>query len=179
MRILERVPTSVLWLLKDNAAAVDNLKKEAQKRGIAPERLIFAERVFLPDHLARHRAADIFLDTLPYNAHTTASDALWSGLPVLTCVGSSFAGRVGSSLLNAVGLPELITHTWSEYEALAIDLATHPEKLAMIKNKLSNNRLITPLFDSALLTRHIEASYEKMIELQRAKLPCEHFSIQP
>jgi predicted O-linked N-acetylglucosamine transferase (SPINDLY family) len=179
MRILERVPTSVLWLLKDNAAAVDNLKKEAQKRGIAPERLIFAERAFLPEHLARQRAADLFLDTLPYNAHTTASDALWAGLPVLTCVGSSFAGRVGSSLLNAVGLPELITHTWSEYEALAIDLATHPEKLAMIKNKLLNNRLITPLFDSALLTRHIETGYEKMMELQRAQLPCEHFSIQP
>ena len=179
MRILERVPTSVLWLLKDNPTAVDNLKKEAQKRGIKPERLIFAERAFSPEHLARHRAADLFLDTLPYNAHTTASDALWAGLPVLTCVGSSFAGRVGSSLLNAVGLPELITHTWSEYEARAIDLATHPEKLAMLKNKLWNNRLITPLFDSALLTRHIEAAYEKMIERQLAQLPCEHFSIQP
>ena len=179
MRILERVPASVLWLLKDNAAAVENLKKEAQQRGIAPERLIFAERAFLPEHLARHRAADLFLDTLPYNAHTTASDALWAGLPVLTCVGSSFAARVGSSLLSAIGLPELITHTLAEYEALAITLATQPDKLNLLKDKLSSHRLTTPLFDSALFTKHIESAYEKMIERQRAQLPCEHFSIQP
>ena len=126
------------------------------------------------DHLARHRLADLFLDTLPYNAHTTASDALWAGLPVLTQIGETFAGRVAASLLNAVGLPELITQTQQEYEELAIELATSPEKLAAIKQKLSQNRLTTPLFNTKLFTRHIEAAYTAMYERYQAGLPLDN-----
>ena len=151
MRILKQVEGSVLWLLEDNASAASNLKKEAMARGVSSERLVFAKRIPLPEHLARHKLADLFLDTLPYNAHTTASDALWAGLPVLTCIGETFAGRVAASLLNAIRLPELITTTPEAYEQMAIDLATHPEKLAAIKHKLAENRLTTPLFDTKLL----------------------------
>src|SRR6266699_1256811 len=155
MRILKQVEGSVLWLLEDNAKAASNLRKEAVLRGVEAERLIFAKRMPLPDHLARHRLASLFLDTLPYNAHTTASDALWAGLPVLTCLGETFAGRVAASLLNAIGLPELITTTPEAYQEMAIDLAAHPEKMAIIKTKLAENRLTTPLFDTGRFTRHI------------------------
>jgi predicted O-linked N-acetylglucosamine transferase (SPINDLY family) len=130
-----------------------------------------------PDHLARHRLADLFLDTLPYNAHTTASDALWAGLPVLTRIGETFAGRVAASLLHAIGLPELITSTPQAYEALAIELATNPEKLAAIKRKLANNRLATPLFDTQLFTKHIEAAYAAMYERYQAGLAPDHIVI--
>ncbi len=164
MKLLKAVEGSVLWLSENNATAAGNLRNEAIDAGVNPERLVFAKR--LPssaDHLARHRLADLFLDTLPYNAHTTASDALWAGLPVLTQIGSTFAGRVAASLLNAINLPELITETPEEYERLAIDLATHPEKLAAIKRKLANNRLTTPLFNTRLFTRHIEAAYVRNV----------------
>ena len=159
MRILKQVDGSVFWLLEDNATAASNLKKRGFGAGISPERLVFAKRVPLPEHLARHQLADLFLDTFPYNAHTTASDALWAGLPVLTCIGETFAGRVAASLLNAIRLPELITTTLEAYEQMAIDLATHPEKLAAIKHKLAENRFTTPLFDTKLFTKHIEAAY--------------------
>jgi len=129
IRILKQVEGSVLWLLEDNPIATRNLTKEAVKRGIDANRLIFAKRMPLSEHLARHRHADLFLDTLPYNAHTTASDALWAGLPVLTCAGGAFASRVAASLLKAVQLPELIRSTQEEYERIAVDLATHPERL--------------------------------------------------
>lgn len=131
----------------------------------------------LAEHLARHRIADLFLDTLPYNAHTTASDALWAGLPVLTCLGETFAGRVAASLLNAIRLPELITTTLEAYERMAIDLATHPEKLAIIKSKLADNRLTTPLFDTKLFTKHIEAAYTEMYERHKAGLARDHIII--
>jgi len=173
MRILRGVDGSVLWLFQDNPWVVDNLKKESEKQGVAPNRLVFAERLPLPEHLARHRQADLFLDTLPYNAHTTASDALWTDLPVLTLMGSSFASRVAASLLNAIGLPELITNTQEEYEALAIELATNPQKLVEIKLKLANNRLTTPLFDTPLFTKNLEAAYLKMHERYLAGLPPE------
>ncbi len=124
----------------------------------------------LQEHLARHRLADVFLDTLHYNAHTTASDALWAGLPVLTCIGESFAGRVAASLLNARHLPELITNTPEAYEALAVRLATYPNKLRKLKKKLANNRLTTPLFDTERLTKHIEAAYTAMYERYLAGL---------
>ena len=124
----------------------------------------------LPEHLARHKAADLFLDTLPYNAHTTASDALWAGLPVLTCMGESFAGRVAASLLNAIGLPELVTETRTDYEAQAIELAKNPAKLKKIKEKLEHNRLTTPLFDTARFTKNIEAAYSQMFERYQADL---------
>jgi len=177
MRILGQVKGSVLWLFEDNPIAASNLKKEAVKRGVNAERLIFAKRMPLQEHLARHRLADLFLDTLPYNAQTTASDALWAGLPVLTCMGESFASRVAASLLNALHLHELITSTQDEYEALAIELATDPEKLAQIKQKLYNNRLTTPLFDTPLFTKHLEEAYTQMYERYHADLPPDHIYI--
>ena len=131
----------------------------------------------LPEHLARHRCADLFLDTLPYNAHTTASDALWAGLPLLTCRGETFAGRVAASLLTNMQLPELITTTLHDYERLAIELATTPERHAAIKQKLAANRLTTPLFDTALFTGHLEAAYTAMFERYRAGLAPDHIEV--
>jgi predicted O-linked N-acetylglucosamine transferase (SPINDLY family) len=177
MRILGHVEGSVLWLLAENQTATENLKKEAQSRGIDPARLVFADRMQLPDHLARHSLADLFLDTLPYAAHTTASDALWAGLPVLTQIGSTFAGRVAASLLKAVDLPELITHSPEEYEALAIELALNREKLQSIREKLARNRLTTPLFDTPLYTKHLEAAYEAMYHRYQAGLPTDHIRV--
>ena len=177
MRILHQVPNSVLWLLEDNATAAANLRKEAKARGIEPHRLVFAARMPLPEHLARHRVADLFIDSLPYNAHTTASDALWAGLPVLTCMGESFASRVAGSLLNAIELPELITTTQSEFEARAVELALNPNQLKMIRDKLDKNRLTTPLFDSELFTRHLENAYEQMMQRYHASLPPYHITV--
>jgi predicted O-linked N-acetylglucosamine transferase (SPINDLY family) len=178
VRIHKAVEDSVLWLFEDNPPAVINLRKEAQTKGIDPDRLVFAKRMKLPEHLARHRAADLFIDTLPYNAHTTASDALWAGLPVLTCMGESFASRVAASLLNALELPELITTTQEQYEATAIELATNPEKLKAIKDKLEKNRLTTALFDTPRFTKHIEAAYTQMYERYQADLPSDHIYIE-
>ena len=177
MRILKAVEGSVLWLFQENLWAVENLQKEAEKYGITADRLVFAKRMLLPEHLARHRQADLFLDTLPYNAHTTTSDALWSELPVLTLKGQSFASRVAASLLNVIGLPELITSTQEEYETLAIELAMNPQKIADIKLKLANNRLTTPLFDTPLFTKNLEAAYVKMMERYQAGLQLDHISI--
>ena len=174
MRILKQAEGSVLWLFEDNISAANNLRLEAIERGIEAERLIFAQRMPLSEHLARHRLADLFLDTLPYNAHTTASDALWAGLPVLTCMGESFASRVAASLLNAIHLPELITATQEEYEALAVELAANPEKLRLIRKKLEQNRLTTPLFDTQLFTQHIEDAYRIMYNRYQEGLPPEH-----
>ena len=158
-RLLAQVNGSVLWLLKSNQWAETNLRAEAERRGIDPARLVFAERVPLADHLARHRLADLFLDTFNYNAHTTASDALWAGLPLVTKQGRGFAARVASSLLSAVKLEELITHSDEDYEQLALDLATNPDKLATVRKKLAANRDTEPLFDSELFTRHLESGY--------------------
>jgi predicted O-linked N-acetylglucosamine transferase (SPINDLY family) len=179
MRLLQQVAGSVLWLFEDNPTAGRNLRAEAQKRGIAPERLVFAPRMNLPEHLARHRLADLFLDTLPYNAHTTASDALWAGLPVLTRLGETFAGRVAASLLKAVGLPELVTDSPEAYEALALELATDQQKLAALRQRLAANRLTQPLFDTALFARHIEAAYTAMWERHQAGLRPEHIVVPP
>jgi len=177
MRILGQVEGSVLWLLEDNVAAADNLRNEAMQRGVDAARLVFAKRMPLAEHLARQRLGDLFLDTFPCNAHTTASDALWAGLPLLTLLGESFAGRVAASLLNAMQLPELITSKQEEYEALAIELASNPAKLGNIRRKLEQNRLTTPLFDTELFTRNIEAAYDAMYErYQRGFLP-DHIKI--
>ncbi len=173
MRILKKVESSVLWLLVDNVTAASNLRKEAVARGVKSDRLIFAMRMSMPEHLARHRLADLFLDTLPYNAHTTASDALWAGLPVLTQIGETFAGRVAASLLHAAGLTDLITSTQQEYEELAIEFATNPAKLVTIRQKLLENRLTKPLFNTQLFTRHIERAYEVMYARYQAGLPPE------
>jgi predicted O-linked N-acetylglucosamine transferase (SPINDLY family) len=178
MRLLRRVDDSVLWLSNTNETAVGHLRREAQTLGVDPGRLVFAPRVALnEDHLARHRVADLFLDTLPYNAHTTASDALWAGLPVLTLPGETFAGRVAASLLDAMGLPELVTTTLEGYEALAIELAAHPDRLAAIRHKLAEHRLTTPLFDTAQFTRSIEAAFIGMYERQRSGLPPDHIVV--
>jgi predicted O-linked N-acetylglucosamine transferase (SPINDLY family) len=163
MRLLGRMPGSVLWLLQDNEWAAANLRREAAARGIDPARLIFAERAPNAEHLARQRCADLFLDTFKVNAHTTASDALWAGLPIVTKLGKSFVARVAGSLLHAAGLPELVTETDEAYEALALALATDPAKLAAIREKLSTNRLMTPLFDTERYTRDFEALLESMI----------------
>jgi predicted O-linked N-acetylglucosamine transferase (SPINDLY family) len=171
MRILKAVEGSALWLFQDNHWAVDNLKKEASNHGIDASRLVFAERMPLSEHLARHNLADLFLDTLPYNAHTTCSDSLWAGLPVLTLMGHTFPGRVSASLLSALGLPELITKTQDEYEALAIELAKNPHNLAEIKFKLANNRFTFPLFGTPLFIKNLEAVYIKMHERYLEGLP--------
>lgn len=171
MRVLLAAEGSVLWLLQDNERAADNLRREAQRRGVGADRLVFAPRLPLAEHLARHRLADLFLDTLPYNAHTTASDALWAGVPVLTCLGGAFAGRVAASLLRAMRLPELVAQTPEEYEAAAIGLATAPEKAAALRQRLASHRLTTPLFDARLFARHVEVAYSAMHERFRAGLP--------
>lgn len=177
MRILKQVEASVLWLFEDNARAPFNLRREAVHRGVSAERLVFAKKLTPPEHLARYRLADLFLDTLPCNAHTTASDALWAGLPVLTCLGETFAGRVAASLLNAIGLPELVTSTPAAYEALAIELARSPGKMSAIKRKLADNRLTAPLFDSQRFTRHLEAAYSAMYARHRADLAPGHIRV--
>ena len=161
MRLLQQIEGSVLWLFRSNALAEENLRKQAQKRGVSPERLVFAERLQHSEHLARHCLADVFLDTFNFNAHTTASDALWAGLPVITKLGEGFAARVAGSLLFAIGLEELIATSESEYEQLALDLSLNAGKLAAVRAKLAANRLTTPLFDTALFTKHIEDAYQQ------------------
>jgi predicted O-linked N-acetylglucosamine transferase (SPINDLY family) len=148
MRVLKQFPNAVLWLIKDTVTAENNLRNEASARGIDPERLIFARRLKPEEHLARHVCADLFLDTYPCNAHTTASDALWTGLPLVTCSGNSFASRVAGSLLTTIGLPELITENLIDYEKKIIDLILKPNVLADIKNHLLNNKSTSPLFDT-------------------------------
>jgi protein O-GlcNAc transferase len=172
MRILSCSEGSVLWLLEDNPDATANLRREAQARGIAAERVIFARHERADRHLARLRLADLVLDTLPYGAHTTASDALWAGVPVLTCIGSSFAGRVAASLLQASGLPELITESALEYERMAQTLVASPARLSEIRERLARNRQSCALFDTVRITRNLEAVYLRMWELhQRGEAP--------
>jgi protein O-GlcNAc transferase len=171
MRLLRAVDGSVLWLLKDNDAVAVNLRREAAAHGVAPERLVFAARTDPASHLARQALADLFLDTLPYNAHTTASDALWVGLPILTLAGATFAGRVAASLLHAAGLPAMVTHSVDAYEALALKLAREPATLAAIKAKLRANRDNCALFDTVRITRNLEALYTKMCERSQQGLP--------
>jgi predicted O-linked N-acetylglucosamine transferase (SPINDLY family) len=180
MRILAQVPDSVLWLSQTNRQAESNLRREAASRGVEPHRLLFAPRLpSLPQHLARQRLADLFLDTLPYNAHTTASDALWAGLPVLTLAGESFAGRVAASLLNAVGLPELITASAAQFEALAVALASDPPRLADIRRRLAAHRLSTPLFDTPRYARHLETAYAMIHARHQADLAPQTMRVGP
>jgi protein O-GlcNAc transferase len=170
MRILQQVPGSVLMLYSDTPETQDNLRREAQARGVAGERLHFAAPLPHNQHLARLRLADLFLDTWPYNAHTTGSDALWAGLPVLTCRGDTFPGRVGASLLQAVGLPELVTHSATAYEALAVTLATHPQQLAALRTRLAQQLPRAPLYDTPRYVRQLEALYQAMADRARAGL---------
>jgi predicted O-linked N-acetylglucosamine transferase (SPINDLY family) len=171
MRLLHAVEGSVLWLLRSNAA--DNLRRAAAGRGIDPTRLVFADPIEPSRHLARHRLADLFLDTLPYNAHTTASDALRVGLPMVTCRGKAFAGRVAASLLHTVGLDELVTDSLAEYEALALRLAGDRQMLVGLARKLEQGRSTCALFATDRTCRQIEAAYTRMWELaQNGKRPC-------
>lgn len=161
MRLLSKVEGSVLWLRKSNAVSHLNLKNEAKKRNVHPSRLVFADRAPMDEHLARQKLADLFVDTFAFNAHTTASEALWAGLPVITKAGDGFAARVAGSLLNAIGLPELVTTTTQGYEEVILELATNPTKLANLKDKLAINRLTQPLFNTELYTKYLENGYQK------------------
>jgi protein O-GlcNAc transferase len=179
IRLLKACPNSLLWLYYINDSAQANLQQELISHGVDPSRVILAPFVEQPeDYLARLTIADLFLDTLPYNAHTTASDVLWAGVPVLTCLGPTFAGRVAASLLHAVGLPELIANSLEEYETLALKLASDPALLGSWRERLAQNRLSHPLFDTARLTRHIEAAYTTMTETWRRGEPAKSFSVE-
>jgi predicted O-linked N-acetylglucosamine transferase (SPINDLY family) len=178
MRLLRGVEASVLWLPEGNPAAMRNLKREAEARGVAAARLCFAPFLKAADeHLARLALADLFLDTLPFNAHTTAADALYAGLPVLTTAGGSFPGRVAASLLNAAGLPELVTESLDAYETLAVKLAREPTALAVIKARLAANRATHALFDTARFTRNLEAAFTRMWERQQGGEPPASFAV--
>jgi predicted O-linked N-acetylglucosamine transferase (SPINDLY family) len=178
MRILRGVDGSVLWLLADHRATMDNLGKEAAARGVDPKRLVFARRMPPAEHLARHRVADLFLDTLPCNAHTTACEALWAGLPLLTRIGETFAGRVAASVLGAIGLRELITETAADYERRAVALAGDPARLAALRGRLAQNRLTKPLFDTRLFTRHMEAAFVAMHRRHQEGGRPDHISVR-
>jgi predicted O-linked N-acetylglucosamine transferase (SPINDLY family) len=169
MRLLRGVPESALWLLDENAEATKQLRRHAQAHGVDQRRLVFAPRKPAPEHLARHRAADLCLDTWPYNAHTTASDALWAGLPLLTMRGETFASRVAASLLEAVEMPELITNSPSAYESLAMELATDRERVAELRQRLDVQRTSCPLFDTAHFTRDLESAYLTIWERQQGR----------
>ena len=171
MRLLRAVPGSMLWLLDCNPEATRNLRREAQRAGIAARRLAFAPVLPLEQHLGRLGAADLFLDTFPYNAHTTASDALWAGLPLLTLAGDTFASRVAASLLTATGLPELIANSLEEYERLALHLASAPDTLRRLRSRLQENRAAAPLFDTPRFTRALESAYLQMQQEYAAGRP--------
>ncbi len=177
MNILKAVEGSVLWLQAKNELAISNLKAEATVRGVDPDRIMFTAQLPYPEHFALYRCADIFLDSLPYNAHTTANEALWCGLPVLTQIGESFAGRVAASLLRTLGLDELITHSIEEYEAKAIYLGLNPKEIARIKDKLELSRSNSPLFNTELYARHIENAYQKMHDRFAKILPPDHIFV--
>jgi len=177
MRILAQVDGAVLWLLADNDLAATNLRREAAQRGIDPQRLIFARRLPSPEHLARHQLADLFIDCLPCNAHTTASDALWAGLPLLTLRGTTFAGRVAASQVLALGLPELVTNSEAEYEAKAVAYGRDPAAIPAIRQKLAVNRLTQPLFDTKRLARNLENAYGKIYERYAQGLPPDYLAL--
>ncbi|MFK5977673.1 MAG: tetratricopeptide repeat protein [Rhizobiaceae bacterium] len=178
MGLLKQLEGSVLWLFEANPLCKANLQREALALGIGPERLVFAPKLpKLEDHLARYRLADLFLDSTPYNAHTTASDALWSGLPVLSCAGDTFASRVAGSLLCAIELPELAVNSLEEYEAMALKLAKDASLLKELRRRLEANRLSTPLFDIVSYTQDIEAAYLEMVRIHREGLAPSAFSV--
>jgi predicted O-linked N-acetylglucosamine transferase (SPINDLY family) len=178
MRILKAVDGSVLWLFAEQAAAIKNLRHEASIRGVNPDRLVFAKRVKIDEHLARQSLADLFLDTLPFNAGATASAALWAGLPILTRIGESFTARYAASLLKAMDLPELITQTQAQYEAKAIELANNPLKLAQLKDKVKQNRQTSTLFNCELFARNIEAAYAEIYRRYYGNESIDHLYVE-
>ena len=177
MRILARAPGAVLWAMVRDEAARANLRREAQARGVDPARLVFAGYVAQPEHLARHAHADLFLDTLLVNAHTTASDALWAGVPVLTCPGDAFPARVSASLLQAIGLPELIAGSLQEYEDIAVALSADRARLEGLKARLARNRGALPLFDTPRFVRNLERAYLRMWDIYCAGDPPQPIAI--
>jgi predicted O-linked N-acetylglucosamine transferase (SPINDLY family) len=177
MNILNKVPNSILWLLEPNEIAKTNIIKEFEKNGISSTRVSFLKFSENSVFLAVHRLADLFLDTFPYNAHSTASESLWAGLPLLTLTGKSFHTRVAASILNAINLPELVTNSLEEYEKLAIELALNPQKLKNIKNKLNSNIKTAPLFDTPLYTKNLESAYKQMYERYQSNLKPDHIYI--
>jgi predicted O-linked N-acetylglucosamine transferase (SPINDLY family) len=178
MRLLRAIPESVLWLPTANVAAMRNLRHQAQESGVEPDRIVFAPRLpSAEDHLARLKLADLFLDTFPYNAHTTASDALWAGLPVLTRQGESFASRVAASLLRVAGLPELITNDAGAYERKALELASDRTGLGALRARLAANRERCVLFDTARFTRNLEAAYSQMWQRSQRGEPPASFAV--
>jgi protein O-GlcNAc transferase len=178
MRLLREVPGSVLWLRGMGEQAQQNLQQEAERLAVERERLVFAPRVpGMAAHLARQSLADLYLDTQPYNAHSTACDALWAGVPVLTCAGRSFAARVAASALTAVGLPQLITHTLQEYEAKALQLAREPQRLQQLREELRRQRLGSALFDTQRYCRHLESAYLTMHQRAVHALPPAGFAV--
>jgi protein O-GlcNAc transferase len=179
LRLLERRPETVLWLLADRPIVQRNLRAYAGARGVDAERLVFAPRLPYARHLGRMALADLFLDTLPFNAGTTASDALWAGVPVLTCVGEAFAARMAGSLLKTLGLPELITHNVVEYEARALELTADVGRLGALRERLAHARTHAPLFDTARFTRHLERAYAHMYELHQSGLAPRSFQMPP
>jgi predicted O-linked N-acetylglucosamine transferase (SPINDLY family) len=180
MRLLREIEGSTLWLPSAHPAVVGNLRREAENRGVDPGRLAFAAKTrFNEDHLARIALADLFLDTLNYNAHASAADALWAGVPVLTCAGATFASRVAGSLLLSAGLPELVTTSLAEYEGVALRLARDAELLSSLRGRLARNRSTCPLFDTDRFTRHIEAAYTTMWERAECGEPPQSFSVDP
>jgi predicted O-linked N-acetylglucosamine transferase (SPINDLY family) len=178
MEVLKEVPDSVLWLYENNDFVAGNLRATATSAGVDPARLVFAKPAPLDQHLARHGCADLFLDTLPYGAHTTGADALWAGVPVVTCTGRSWASRVGASLLHAVGLPELITSTLEEYKTLILALAADPARRAALRARLLEARDTAPLFDEVAFARGLEAAYTTMAERSRAGEKPAAFKVQ-
>jgi predicted O-linked N-acetylglucosamine transferase (SPINDLY family) len=177
MRVLRRFDDTVLWLMRSSSSAEGNLGREAAARGVDPARLVFAPHAPLAEHLARHRLADLFVDTIPYNAHVTASDALWAGLPIITCAGRSFASRVAGSLLKSVGLPELITSSLDEYEARLCDLLDERRELSILRARLQQNIVRAPLFDTDRFRTHLEAAYIAMFETWRRGEPPKAFNV--
>jgi len=176
---LRQVPQSVLWLLEGVSQFSENLRRQAEARGVAGTRIVLAPVLPLAPHLARLQLADLFLDGLPYNAHTTASDALWAGVPLITCRGRTFPGRVAASLLHAIGLPELVTENPQDYETLAVQLAGDAALLKAVREKLARNRRTAPLFDTLRFTRHIEAAYQTMLARQQRGQAPESFAVAP
>jgi predicted O-linked N-acetylglucosamine transferase (SPINDLY family) len=178
MKILKKNQESILWLLSDNKNVIYNLKLEAEKRGIKKDRLIFCNKLTNEDHLARYKLADLFLDTIPYNAHVTANDALWCGVPVLTLIGASFASRVGASILNALNMKELIAHSKTEFEDIASSIYKDPKKFKSIKQKLLNNKINTTFFNTKLYTKNLELAYLDIYKKNKKNLKPENIYIK-
>jgi predicted O-linked N-acetylglucosamine transferase (SPINDLY family) len=178
MRLLGAIDGSVLWLLETHSLFKENIRAAATRAGVDPARIVWAPEMKVEDHLARLAAADLFLDSLPCNAHTTASDALWAGLPLVTCAGAVFGARVAASLLKAVGLAELVTDNLDAYEALALALARDPSRLAQIRRRLSENRTRAPLFDTKRTTRALEAAYNQMFTRWQAGETPQPFAVE-